>query len=208
MRRVGKAPSRKNPRWCELCFEKAPGGGATFTVGVLFADIRNSTALGERSTPRQLAGLLNRFYSDATKVIVQHGIVDKLIGDEVMGVYIPALTPGGRYVDALVADARQILRSAGYDRGRRPDIDIGVGLTVGPAYVGHVGDGEVRDFTAIGDAVNTAARLQTLADGGQVVMTEDVAEQAGLEPTEGERRIVELRGKSQPVAVRVLTVGP
>ena len=158
MRRMGKAPSRKNPRWCALCFENAPGGGATLTVGVLFADIRNSTALAERVSPRQLADLLNRFYSDATKVIVQHGIVDKLIGDEVMGVYIPALTPDGRYIDALVADARLILRSAGYGRSQRPDVDIGIGLTAGPAFVGHVGDGEVR-------------------------------------------------GKSQPVSVRVLTVG-
>jgi adenylate cyclase len=94
------------------------GGGAAFTVGVLFADIRDSTALAERSTPRQLADVLSRFCADATRVIIQHGIIDKLIGDEVMGVYIPALTQGGRYVDALVADARQILRSAGYDKGR------------------------------------------------------------------------------------------
>jgi adenylate cyclase len=205
MRRMGKGPSRKNPRWCELCFEKSPGGGATLTVGVLFADLRNSTALAERTSPRQMADLLNRFYSDTTKVIVQHGIVDKLIGDEVMGVYIPALTPGGRFVDALVADARLILRTAGYGGRDQPRLELGIGLAVGPAFVGHVGDGEVRDFTAIGDAVNTAARLQALAAGGEIVATEDVARQAGVDPSDGEARVVEVRGKAEPVAVRVLT---
>ena len=114
MRVAGKGPSRKNPRWCRMCFEMAPEGGSTLTIGVLFADVRGSTALAERTSPKDMAAIMNRFYSDVTKVVVQHGVVDKLIGDEVMGLYFPPLTADGRYVDAMVSDARQLLRAVGY----------------------------------------------------------------------------------------------
>ncbi len=204
MRLTGKAPSRKNPRWCELCFEKSPAGGATLTVGVLFADVRGSTALAEHSTGRQMVELLNRFYSDATRVIVRHGIVDKLIGDEVMGVYIPALTPGGRYADAMVDDARTLLRELGYGTPAGPVLQVGIGLDTGPAFVGHVGEGEVSDFTAIGDVVNTASRLQSHARGGQIVMSAEVARLAGLDDGEGTSVDLDLKGKTTPVSVRIL----
>jgi adenylate cyclase len=97
MRRVGKAPSRKNPRWCNLCFEKAPTGGATLTLGVLFADVRGSTAFAEQKPPAYVAAVMNRFYARLTQIIVRHGIVDKLIGDEVMGLYLPPLAERRSY---------------------------------------------------------------------------------------------------------------
>jgi adenylate cyclase len=205
MRLMGKRPSRKNPRWCARCFEMAPDGGATMTVGVLFADIRNSTSLGERTAPAKLAEIMNRFYSDVTKVVVQHGIIDKLIGDEVMGLYFPAMTPDGRYVDAMVSDARDILTAVGHGGGRRPSIEVGIGLDVGPAFVGIVGDGQVRDFTAIGDVVNTASRLQAAASGGQIVMSAEVARIADV--ADGEAVELPIKGKAQLVAARVVSVG-
>lgn len=205
MRLVGKGPSRKNPRWCRMCFEMAPDGGATLTIGVLFADIRGSTALGEKSSPKAIAETMNRFYSDVTKVIVRHGIVDKLIGDEVMGLYFPPLTPGGRYVDAMVSDARDLLRAVGYGTADGPRLEVGVGLDIGPAFVGVVGEGEVRDFTALGDVVNTAARLQAAASGGQIVMSADVATIAGVD--DGEPVELEVKGKAESVLARVVSVG-
>jgi len=204
MRMTGKAPSRKNPRWCKMCFEMAPEGGSTLTIGVLFADVRNSTTMAEQTTPKAMAGLMNRFYGDVTKVIVQHGIVDKLIGDEVMGLYFPALSPEGRYLDAMVADARAILTAVGYGSADGPRLEVGIGIDFGPAFVGVVGEGEVRDFTAIGDVVNTAARLQGAALGGQIVMAEEVAEAVGVDG--GEKLELELKGKSERVAARVVSV--
>ena len=204
MRVMGKGPSRKNPAWCALCFEMAPGGGATLTVGVLFADVRGSTALAERTSPKTMAEKMNRFYSDVTKVIVRNGIVDKLIGDEVMGLYFPPMAPEGRFVDAMVRDAHDLLHAVGYGRGGEPRLEVGVGLDIGPAFVGIVGDGAVRDFTAIGDVVNTAARLQGQARGGQIVMSEQVASIAGI--TEGEAVELHLTGKAEPVRARVVTV--
>lgn len=205
MRRMGKGPSRKNPRWCDLCFEEAPEGGITMTIGVLFADVRNSTALAETLSPKDMVGRLNHFYSGLTSIIVQHGIVDKLIGDEVMGLYFGPLSPDGRYVDAMVADARKILETVGYGSHKGPRLEVGIGLDVGPAYVGIVGDGEIRDFTAIGDVVNTASRLQSVAAGGQIVMSETVARTAAV--PDGVATTLDLKGKAEPVAACVIDVG-
>ena len=205
MRRMGKGPSRKNPRWCNLCFEEAPEGGITLTVGVLFADVRGSTAIAEGISPKEMHGRLNRFYAELTQVIVQHGIVDKLIGDEVMGLYFGPLSKDGRFVDAMVADARKILETVGYGSHKGPRLEVGIGLDVGPAYVGIVGDGDIRDFTAIGDVVNTASRLQSVAAGGQIVMSETVARIADV--PDGEVTILDLKGKAEPVPACVLQVG-
>jgi adenylate cyclase len=188
-----------------MCFERAPDGGATLTIGVLFADVRDSTSLAERSSPAAMAETMNRFYSDVTRVVVLNGIVDKLIGDEVMGLYIPALTRNGRYVDAMVQGARELLSAVGYGTAEGPRVEVGVGLDVGPAFVGVVGEGEIRDFTAIGDVVNTAARLQAEARGGQIVMSEDVASIAGVE--DGDAIELDLKGKAEPLAARVVSVG-
>jgi adenylate cyclase len=204
MRRVGKGPSRKNPRWCNICFEEAPEGGITLTVGVLFADVRGSTAIAEGLSPQEMASRLNHFYADLTQVIVQHGIVDKLIGDEVMGLYFPPLSKDGRFVDSMVRDARAILRTVGYGTSKRPRLDVGIGLDIGSAYVGIVGDGEIRDFTAIGDVVNTAARLQGAAEGGQIVMSEAVAGMAAV--PDGKAIVLDLKGKAEPVPACVVTV--
>ncbi|MGA9491255.1 MAG: adenylate/guanylate cyclase domain-containing protein [Mycobacterium sp.] len=204
MRRMEKGPSRKNPRWCKVCFEAAPQGGMTMTIGVLFADVRNSTALAETLPPDEMAERLNRFYAELTQVIVQHGIVDKLIGDEVMGLYFPPLTSDGRYVDAMVSDAHAILRRQGRDSAKGSRLEVGIGLGVGPAFVGVVGEGEVRDFTAIGDVVNTASRLQSVAAGGQIVMPESVARIAAVDG--GEVVTLDLKGKAEPVTARRITV--
>lgn len=205
MRSIGKAPSRKNPRWCRRCFEMAPAGGAVLRIGVLFADVRGFTAMGEREAPAALAARMNRFYGDATRLIVRHGLVDKLIGDEIMGLYVPVLAPEGRFVDAMVADARQLLEVVGSgEDAEAAGLAVGVGLDVGDAWVGVVGEGEVRDFTAIGDPVNVAARLQAKAAAGQIVMSAAVAEAAGV--TDGVSRRLALRGRTEPVSVRVVTV--
>lgn len=201
MKALGRGgPSRKNPNWCAGCFEDAPAGGFVGTVGVLFADVRGSTTLGEQISPQELADRYNRFYELSTRAIIRHGLIDKLIGDEVMGLYLPQLCDG-RLADALVDDAFSILRSLGYPDD--PILTVGVGIGIGEAYVGHVGTEEVSDFTAIGDVVNTVARLQGQADGGQIVMPQPVAELAGVRGTADS---LTLRGKAQPVPVRVASV--
>ncbi len=200
MGRIGFAPSRKNPRLCSQCFEKAPMGGAEMRVGILFADVRGFTALAERQAPDAVADLLNQFYASAVDVLCEHAIIDKLVGDQVMALYLPGVF-SGRPEDHMVADARALLRAAGYG-GSEPWVELGVGLDFGTAFVGNVGAGDVKDFTAIGDVVNTAARLQAAAAGGEIVISSRVGERSG-ELSGAEERRLSLKGKSEPETVLV-----
>lgn len=194
--RFGFSPSRKNPQLCANCFEKAPMGGVEMEVGVLFADVRGFTSLAEGQAPDEVATLLNRFYASAVDVLTRHAIIDKLVGDEVMALYLPQIFPG-EPARNMVDDARDLLTAAGYGEGR-PWIEIGVGLDFGAAFVGNVGAGEVKDFTAIGDVVNTAARLQAAAASGETVMSRRVSDRAGELAAGAVPRELELKGKSEP----------
>src|SRR5947208_10717631 len=131
MRRVGFGPSRKNPSLCNTCFEKAPMGGVEMEIGVLFADVRGFTSLVETMPPPQVAELLNRFYASATSVLIRSAVIDKLVGDEVMALYIPQLL-GNHWEDELVSDARALLAAVGFEAGQ-PWLRLGVGLDVGQA---------------------------------------------------------------------------
>jgi adenylate cyclase len=168
MRRFGFGPSRKNPTLCNTCFEKAPMGGVEMEIGVLFADVRGFTSLAERTSSDEVARLLNRFYAAASTVLTRSALIDKFVGDEVMALYLPQLL-SEHWEDELVRDANDLLVSVGYGTSAEPWLQLGVGLDIGRAYVGNVGAGEVKDFTAVGDVVNTAARLQSAAGSGAVV---------------------------------------
>jgi adenylate cyclase len=206
MRRVGFGPSRKNPSLCNTCFEKAPMGGVQMEIGVLFADVRGFTTLAESMPPPQVAELLNRFYASATSVLGRSAVIDKLAGDEVMALYIPQLI-GKRWEDEMMRDARELLGAVGFGSGAEPWLLLGIGLDVGQAYVGNVGSGEVKDFTALGNVVNTAARLQSSAQAGQIVLSERLfgrlSEHAGGAIAE----LVELRGKQAAEPVRTIRLG-
>jgi adenylate cyclase len=201
---VGYTPSRKNPRLCSRCFEKAPMGGQETEVGILFADIRGFTTLAEREAPDRVADLLNRFYAGAIEVLCRHAIVDKLVGDQVMALYLPGVF-GGEPVGHMLADAEALLATAGYGEGE-PWVEVGVGLDFGTAFVGNVGAGEVKDFTAVGDVVNTAARLQSAAGGGEIVMSARVGRLAGAAAADASPRELALKGKSEAEAALVLSV--
>jgi adenylate cyclase len=205
MRRLGFGPSRKNPNLCNTCFEKAPMGGVKMEIGVLFADVRGFTSLAEQISPDDVAMLLNRFYAAASKVLTRSAIIDKLVGDEVMALYLPPLLHG-RWEDDLVRDARDLLMSVGYGTGQ-PWLPLGVGLDLGVAYVGNVGAGEVKDFTALGDVVNTAARLQSAAAAGQIVVSERLFERLATRPSEATATCLDLKGKHTTEPARVIDVG-
>jgi adenylate cyclase len=206
MGRFGFAPSRKNPRLCSRCFEKAPMGGVEMDVGILFADVRGFTSLAERQAPDAVTALLNRFYATAIDILCEHAIIDKLVGDQVMALYLPGVFPG-EPAQHMVADARALLNASGYPENR-PWVQIGIGLDLGSAFVGNVGSGDVKDFTAIGDVVNTAARLQAAAASGEIVMSRRVHRRAGENPTGTERRELTLKGKSDPEIAMVSRFDP
>jgi adenylate cyclase len=203
---IGRGRSRKNPRFCTGCFEHAPLGGVEAEVGVLFADMRGFTSLAEAASPEEAARLVNRFYAVATDVLADYdAVIDKLMGDEVMALFLPAFTGDG-CVEKMVLAAEGLLRGVGHGSKEGPWLPLGIGLDQGLAFVGNVGSGVVKDFTAIGDVVNTAARLQGEAAAGQVVMSERVYQAVSHRYPEARPVQLELKGKREPVQARVVTV--
>lgn len=198
VRPLGYRPSRKSPNLCAVCVEAAPPGGMTTEAGVLFADIRGFTRLSEQRDPEEVSALLRRFYASAESVLFPEAIIDKLIGDEVMALYLPMY---GRFEEAapvMLDHARQLLRAVGYGDDGPPFAEIGVGLDYGEAFVGNVGQSSLNDFTAIGDVVNVASRLQGQARGGEIVASARLIERIEGPPP-GERIELELKGKAEPV---------
>jgi adenylate cyclase len=199
------SPSRKNPNWCRVCFEESPIGGAEVPTGVLFADVRGFTSFSETHSPEEVARLLNRFYTVAARVLAQYdAVIDKMVGDEVMALWLPGFAGREEYIRKMVAAAEDLLRAVGFGGDEEPWLLLGIGLDMGLAFVGNVGAGEVKDFTALGDVVNTAARLQGQAKPGQIVMSERVYEHAANRYPDAPQVQLELKGKSEPVAARII----
>lgn len=207
VRPFGYRPSRKNPNLCAVCVELAPPGGMTADVGVLFADLRGFTSRSETLTPSETNALLRGFYRCAEQVFLPVALIDKLIGDEVMALYVPyfvkALTKqegpaGGNTVAAIMLEhAHELLERAGYGSPDGPSFEIGIGLDFGEAFIGNIGDEAVRDFTAVGDVINTASRLQGQAASGEIIVSARLAHYLDNPP--GKLEQLELKGKQQPV---------
>ena len=168
-------PSRKNPNFCMGCFEMAPLGAHDMEVGVLFADIRGFSSWCEGRSPEAVERALNVFYGITTAVLAERdAIIDKLVGDEVMGLFLTAFPSlGSKACSVMVGGAEEILRRVQLSDAVLP---LGIGVNFGVARVGNVGGGSVKDFTAVGDVVNTAARLQSHAQSGEIVMSDAVYE--------------------------------
>jgi adenylate cyclase len=209
-RSLGYRPSRKNPNICSTCVELAPPGGMTTEIGVLFADLRGFTSAAEARTPSEVSVDLRRFYAHAEKVFFPEALIDKLIGDEVMALYVPVfMLPEATELDdgvrrhvahVMVGQARELLDRVGYGTAKGPEFEVGIGLDFGEAFIGNIGDTAVHDFTAVGDVVNTASRLQGHAASGEVLLSDRLARL--LPEPVGELEEVELKGKDQPVAAR------
>ena len=172
---AGFKPSRKNPDLCTRCCDAVPHGGAEVDIAVLLADVRGSTALGEQTPAADFATLLDRFYAAATQTLLRRdAVVDKLIGDEVMAFFVRGIS-GPDYRHQAVRAGLELLSAIGYGRDGGPWLNLGAAVNAGPAYVGNVG-GAVVDFTALGDSVNAAARMQQAAAGGELLVAAGVAD--------------------------------
>ena len=195
-----------NASLCKSCFrgfEKTGPGGAEIDVSLLFADIRGSTGIAERLQPVDFSRLLERFYGLASEAILRHdGLIDKLVGDEVVAMFLPAIAGAGHAAHAIEA-ARAVLAAVGApDASPMGPIPVGAGIHTGTAFVGVVGQTKAAwDFTAVGDPVNTAARLAAAAKAGEVLVSLDAASAAGLALDGLDRRPLDVRGRSEPIEV-------
>jgi adenylate cyclase len=211
MRLLGQAPSTLTPHLCRQCHDAARQhvGGAEVEMTLLFADVRGSTALAERMSASAFSRLINRFYSMATDVLVESGAwSDRLVGDEVIGIYVPGFA-GPQHARRAVRAAQELLRVTGHAEPEGAWLPIGVGVHTGVAFAGAVGKpGGATDITALGDNVNIAARLASKAGPGEVLISDATCAAAVLDLGNVEQRALELKGKSEPVGVRVLRATP
>ena len=180
-------------------------GGVEIEMSMLFADVRGSTSLAERMSPFEFNKILNRFYKTATDVLVRSdAFVDKLVGDEVIGLYIPAFA-GPDHSRIAIESGKDLLRATGHGSQGGPWIPIGIGVNTGMAFYGSVGTKEsFQDVTALGDSVNITARLAQRAGAGEIIVSDTSCSAAGLSVNGLEERRLNLKGKSKPVHVRVL----
>jgi adenylate cyclase len=209
MRLIGKRPSDKNPNWCGSCFKfvEKHNGGAEIECTLLFADVRGSTTLAEGMSAAAFRQLMERYYDTAAQSVFDNdGIVDKFVGDELVAMFFPLLS-GDHHAKCGLAAARVLLEATGHADPDGPWVPVGAGMHTGIAWVGAVGEGVHVTLTALGDAVNTAARLASAAGPGEILVTASAAAAAGLDEVL-ERRPLELKGKQEVVEVVSLTVGP
>ena len=181
-------------------------GGVNQTITVLFADIRGFTTISENEKPEKVVGLLNRYFSTMTEIIFAHGgTLDKYIGDWLMAIFgAPTASPEDALnaVKAAVTMQKRLaklneeLRIEGYGQ-----ISIGIGLHTGEATIGYIGSDKRSEYTAIGDTVNLASRLESNAGGGQILMSEATAAASGNLIPVNQREPLTVKNRVQPVNV-------
>lgn len=202
-------PSTMNPRFCGDCevFARKHLGGAEVEVALLFADIRGSTALAERTDAVTFSRLINRFYATTSDVLIRSdALIEKLVGDEITALYAPGFA-GPDYARRAIESAEALLEATGHREPRGPWVPVGVGVHWGRAFVGAVGsDSGMVEITTLGDTPNTTARLASTARAGEVLISEAACNAAGFDTRGLERRDLSVKGRSEPISVRVLRV--
>ena len=205
-RAFGIRPSRMNPNLCTICelgFSKVMRArNVTIDATVMFADVRNYTGLSQSLPPNAMSQLLDTFYDACASAIwEQDGLLNKTIGDAVMAVFnFPVSHPD--HAARAVRAARELQRRcrearAALDLGAI-DFGIGIGISTGALSFGEFGRSH-RDLTAIGTVVNTAARAQSAAAPGQILVTRAVADSMGEELARSVAGQYQLKGFAEAI---------
>ncbi len=185
-------------------------GGKTVDIAVLFVDIRGFTSMSESLEPDQVVDILNQYLSLIAECIFnQKGTLDKFIGDAAMAFWGAPLAQDDYLMLALKAAMEMKERSGELSAqlmsqyGR--SVSFGIGVHVGKALVGNIGSANRLDYTAIGDTVNTASRLESIAPKGTIYISQEVVDRMGdrISVTQLDEKI-SLKGKKEPLTVYTL----
>jgi class 3 adenylate cyclase len=184
--------------------EQAGLGGTTTEVTVLLADLHGFTPFAEAAPPDHVVTMLNTYYGQIVPVILDSGgTITQFLGDAVMAIWGAPV----RQTDHAMRAARTglALHDAVEESAVRANWPrFRVGISTGPALVGNIGAAQMRNFTAIGDTINLAARLQSLAKPGGVVISPDTCTALGAAARVSEHGWVKVKGKSDPIKIFVL----
>ena len=158
--------------------------GESRQITVLFSDIRGFTTLSERHTPQEIVALLNRYFSLQVEVIFRHGgSLDKFIGDAIMAFWGAPLDDDqhARHAVAAALEMAEVLQHFKREIGAEGlAFDVGIGIHSGPAVVGLIGSEQRREYTAIGDTVNLASRIEGLTKGvSRILVSRETMELCG-----------------------------
>lgn len=185
-------------------------GGENRDVAVLFVDIRGFTPLSESLTPEQVVEILNLYLNlTSNSILSNHGMVDKFIGDATMAIFnAPFDLEDYEYHSVcaawdIVSGAKELEQTCIERFGK--SVSFGVGVNCGEAVVGNIGSEKRLDYTAIGDTVNTAARLEANAGRGQVLISEKLYKRLEGRIEVNEIGVIPLKGKSEGICVYELT---
>jgi adenylate cyclase len=181
-------------------------GGETREITILFSDIRGFTSLSEKMDPQQITGLLNRFLTPMTDVLLKSGAtIDKYIGDAIMAFWNAPLATPNHPRDACLATLGMFNALEEMNRSEGTPIKIGVGLNTGTCCVGNLGSEQRFSYSAIGDSVNVASRVEGLTKqyGLPILITEYTAAHVqDLALIEADR--VRVVGRGEPLAIFTL----
>jgi class 3 adenylate cyclase len=181
-------------------------GGAVVEVTALFADLRGFTTFSERATPEQIVELLNRYFAAATRcILAEGGTIVQFVGDALMALFN---APVRQADHALRAGRAALAMQAAVGGLAGPDAPLfRVGINTGPALVGNIGSDQLRNFNAMGDAVNVAARLESVARPGEVVVGASTQAAIGAVAEIAPLGDLQVKGREQPVrAYRLLGI--
>lgn len=164
-------------------------GGERRQITIIFADIRGFTTVAEQLSPERVVTLLNDYLAAMTDVVFKYdGTVDKFLGDGLMAMFGAPLghSDDVRRALACAKEMQTVFNQLRQKWGaeRLPDLQQGIGVNTGEAVVGSIGSARRLDYTAVGDAVNTAQRLQSLAVGGQILISANTLSRLDDEPAE------------------------
>ena len=181
-------------------------GGAKRRVAILFSDIRGFTSLSERMSPDRIARLLTGYFTEMVEIVFEHGgTLDKFIGDALMALWGAPLAredDADRAMRAALAMQRRLEQLNREAAGQgRPALEIGIGIDMGEVFAGNIGSERRLEYTVIGDAVNTAARLCAEASPGEVLISEGLYRALTIPPPVDVLASLQLKGKTQPVPV-------
>jgi adenylate cyclase len=171
-------------------------------IGVLFADIRGFTSWSETHATGDAADALTRFYALANRVLTSDDAFVEFVGDQVMALYLvemPSL--GERTADVMLAAAKRLVAEV---REEEDVLPVGVGLNIGFAQVGSIAKGEAKYFTAVGDVVNTGARLQSSAQEFEIVLSETIYTAIADNAPEAKPGTFDVKGKAEPLKAFVI----
>jgi adenylate cyclase len=184
----------------ELTIER---GGKLCDVTMLVADIRGFTAMSEKQQPETIVAMLNEYFEIMVDILFKHGgTLDKFVGDEIIGLFGAPIELREAPLKAVLCalEMQKALRE--FNTGRTQDpIRVGIGMNTGRVVTGLIGSSKALQYTAIGDAMNTAARLQSLAKAGEIIVSEQTMKQIADQVEAISLPPVEVKGKREKMRV-------